>query len=46
MYNALLYIDIVFITSRLQRYDIILNVVSVTYGKDANKVKAKSAANQ
>jgi hypothetical protein len=30
----------------LQRYDNILNVVSVTYGKDANKVKAKSAANQ
>ena len=28
----------------MQRYDIILNVVSVTYGKDANKVKAKSAA--
>jgi hypothetical protein len=31
---------------RLQSYDIILKVVSVAYGKDANEAKQETATNQ
>ena len=46
MYNDLVNIVIVFIVSWVQSYDIILKVVSVVYGKYANKLRMESVANQ
>lgn len=43
MYNVRVNIDVVIL---LQRYDIFSNVVSVTYGKYANKGKMETAVNQ
>ena len=43
MYNVRVNIDVVIL---LQRYDISSNVVSVSYGKNANKEKSETAVNQ
>ena len=43
MYNVRVNIDVVIL---LQRYDISSNVVSVSYGKYANKEKSETAVNQ